>query len=90
MVYYTEVPVMLRFRSKEPIGYDALSHRLQLSGLEDLAEFVILERPTDASKESWALGQKYQARTEKVIGRMFSAFSRPLETPKNESVYRHE
>ena len=45
MTHYTEANVLLRFRSDQPLSYDDVRHRLQLCGMADLAEYVVVDWP---------------------------------------------
>ena len=51
MTVYTEVPVLLRFRSQEPLSFDEVRYRMQMSNLKDLAWFEVLEIPKSVTSD---------------------------------------
>lgn len=87
MSHYTEVPVVLRFRSQNPITYDGLRHRLQMCGMDDLAEFVIVERPKDVSEQGWTMMHKQMEAQNAALDMIEGAFRhrRPIDAPVESS-----
>ena len=84
MSHYTEVPVVLRFRSQAPLSVDDVSHRLQTSRIDELAEFVIVEQPKAASHQGWTAMHKQM----EMLNQAWPGPTRPINAPLESSPYQ--